>query len=221
MGRPRSLVVSQGDVFGLLTAVTELPMEGDRQVWQFRCNCGVLMSRQIETVRFGVRNGSQPNCGCLTSKIRSASGHLRTEHGLSVENHRLYDVHRQMLQRCENPKCKDFKNYGARGISVCDDWKNPVVFFQWAYSSGYSQGVTIERKNVDGNYSPENCTWIPNEQQSHNTRRNVFLTVGGVTHHIAEWARINGLRWPTVSSRIRSGWPIERAVSEPTNRSAA
>lgn len=220
MTRPRSLIVSSGDEFGLLTAIKELPLRGGRQTWLFRCDCGEFLSRQIETVRFNVRNGSQPNCGCLTRKIRSRSGKLKTEHGLSVENRRLYDVHRQMLQRCENPASKDFPHYGGRGISVCPEWRDPVVFFAWAKASGYARGLTIERKDVNGHYEPSNCTWIPNERQSHNTRRNVFLTIDGVTRHLADWARENGLKWSTVNSRIRAGWPLEQAVSEPSGRGA-
>jgi hypothetical protein len=216
MTRPRIHAAARGDLFGLLTAIKELPMHSGRQTWLFQCSCGEFLSRQMEVVRFGVRNGSQPNCGCLTKQIRSRSGKLKTEHGLSVENRRLYDVHRQMLQRCENPSSKDFKHYGDRGITVCGEWRDPVVFFAWAYESGYRRGLTIERVDVNGNYEPGNCTWVPNERQSHNTRRNVFLTIDGVTHHLAEWARLNDLKWPTVSSRIRSGWDLKLAVSTPS-----
>lgn len=221
MGRPRTLVLTAGAEFGLLTAIEELVVDTGRQTWAFRCSCGSVISRQVEAVRFGVRNGSKPNCGCLTKKIRSASGKLKTIHGLSVENKRLYDVHRQMLNRCENSKNKDYKNYGGRGILVCHEWHDPVIFFAWAHSSGYSENLTIERKDVDGNYSPCNCTWIPNEYQSKNTRRNVLVTINGETKHLAEWARVNGLKWPTVGSRIRDGWSLERAVSEPSRRVAA
>lgn len=191
-------------------------MRGGRQTWAFQCSCGEFLSRQVQVIQTSERVGSQSNCGCLTREIRSRSGKLKTEHGLCAADRRLYDVHRQMLQRCENPASKDFTHYGERGICVCSEWRDPVSFFAWAYAAGYRHGLTIERKDVNGNYDPGNCTWIPNEFQSHNTRRNVFLTIDGVTRHLAEWARTNGLKWPTVSSRLRDGWSVERAISTPS-----
>ena len=215
IGRPRTNIVHFGDVFGMLTAKFELEPRNGRQTWLYQCECGTFLSRQVESVRFSVRSGSTANCGYLTRKLRSAAGKMQFEHGLSVANPWLYGVHAQMLRRCYNGYCKDYVHYGARGIEVCDDWHDPVKFFSWAAQSGYARGLTIERKDVNGDYNPENCTWITNERQSHNTTRNVFLTIGKNTFHLAEWARRFGVKWPTANARIRSGWDLQRAVSEP------
>lgn len=202
----------------MLTAIKDLSPPVGKQVWLLQCECGTFLSRRVEILAFAAKRGYASNCGCYTREARSRSGKLKTVHGLSIADRRLYDVHRQMIQRCENERSKDFGNYGARGISVCAEWHDPVVFFAWARQSGYRHGLTIERVDVNDGYHPGNCTWVPNEVQSHNTRSNVFLTIGETTMHLAAWARHFGLRWPTVASRIRMGWDHERAVTTPVTR---
>ena len=200
----------------MLTAIKDLSPPVGKQVWLLQCECGAFATRRVEALKFADKNGNIANCGCYTKITRSQSGRLKTIPGLSVLDRQLYDVHRQMLQRCENPKSKDFKHYGARGISVCAEWRDPAVFFMWAVSSGYRHGLTIERNDVNDGYHPGNCTWVPNEVQSHNTRRNVFVEIDGKSMHLAAWARHFGLKWPTVASRLRSGWDPLRAVTTPS-----
>lgn len=215
IGRPRSSRIHAGEVFGLLTAVKDISPPMGKQRWLLQCSCGTFLSRRLEVLKFSQKKGFVANCGCYTRDARSRSGKLKTEHGLSVADRRLYDVHRQMLQRCYNSKSKDFEHYGARGISVCQAWHDPNLFFAWAHETGYQRGLTIERRDVNGSYTPENCTWVPNEVQSHNTRRNVFLTIDGETKHLAAWARHFGVKWPTVNSRLNRGWDHVSAVSTP------
>lgn len=205
----------------MLTAIKDLSPPVGKQIWLMKCSCGTFLSRKLEVLHFAQRKGNIANCGCYTKEVRSKSGKLKTEHGLSVADRRLYDVHRQMLERCYNGNSKDFKHYGARGIKVCDAWHDPRLFFEWAYSSGYARGMTIERSDVNGSYTPANCTWVPNEVQSHNTRRNVFLTIDGNTMHLAAWARHFGIKWSTVNSRLRAGWDAELAVTTPSSSDGA
>lgn len=109
-----------------------------------------------------------------------------------------------MIERCENPNCKAYKNYGARGIQVCDEWKNNFVsFYNWAMSNGYRDDLTIERINVNGNYCPENCTFIPLSEQAKNKTNNVWITYNGETHYLAEWARITGYDAQTIRNRLK------------------
>jgi hypothetical protein len=220
VGRPPS-VSYDGKKFGELTAVKSLGIENSRMRWLFLCSCGTFVSREARKVFDSWRKGSACNCGCKTKLIRSANGMANATHGLSVIDRRLYDVHRQMINRCENSGSKDYSYYGGRGISVCDEWQDPAVFFDWAYSSGYRANLTIERKDVNGGYHPDNCTWVPNEEQSHNTRRNVKISIDGTTKHLAAWARDFGIKWPTVADRLRRGWDAHRAVTTPVAGASA
>lgn len=122
-----------------------------------------------------------------------------------------------MKARCYN-KCtgKDYVNYGGRGIRVCDEWKNSFEsFYNWALESGYEDGLTIERVNVNLGYDPSNCTFIPMEQQPIN-RRNTLLTIDGVTKPKQQWAREQGIKLTTLSSRLNKlGWDPKMAVFTP------
>lgn len=207
-----------GGKFGMLTALRDVGSRNNRRRWLFQCDCGACVERDAITVRNIARKGGKPNCGCALSEIRAGNGRLGRTHGLST--HRLYDVHRQMLRRCENPNSKDYPLYGARGISVCDEWQDIHAFFDWALASGYEQGLTIERIDNDKGYSPDNCTWIPNERQAHNTRRLLLITHNGITDYASSWARRTGLPIRTIISRKRYGWDDARTIETPVRGQA-
>ena len=115
---------------------------------------------------------------------------------------RLYNIWKMMKQRCFNPKAPNYSDYGGRGVSVCKAWKASFSAFRdWAVSSGYRDRLTIERRNVNGGYTPRNCTWIPKARQSDNTRRNVV--VGG--KNLSQWSRKLGINRGTVQARRRKG----------------
>lgn len=126
-----------------------------------------------------------------------------------------------MKQRCNNPKNISYKNYGGRGIKYCDEWNDFECFKEWAIKSGFKKELTLERKNVNGDYCPENCTWIPLKEQLSNTRNNYtnkFLTVNGVTKSYKDWADIAGITPRRLYWRIKRGTPLEIAVSKPCNQ---
>ena len=121
-----------------------------------------------------------------------------------------------MKRRCTKPNCKSYKWYGAKGIKICDKWLDFVNFYEWALSHGYRNTLTIERIDVNGDYCPENCKWITNQAQQSNRSTTHYLTFGGETHSITEWSKVIGIPRTTISNRIRLGWTIERALSEPS-----
>lgn len=135
-----------------------------------KCDCGTNTRDLV--------NGNCQSCGCLRKEL---VGSTRRTHGLSKEA--IYGVWIDMIRRCENPQRHEYKYYGGRGISVCEEWHKVEVFYAWAISSGYAKGLTIERKDVNGNYCPENCTWITMKEQGRN-RRNVELYEGKTS---VEW----------------------------------
>ena len=125
-----------------------------------------------------------------------------------------------MKKRCNNPRNKRFKRYGERGIKVCAEWSDSFQAFQeWAMENGYANDLSIDRIDVDGNYEPDNCRWIPFAQQQRNTSRSHFVTAMGETKTIAEWAELTGIRQDTIKDRLNKlGWSEEEAVTIPTMR---
>ena len=122
-----------------------------------------------------------------------------------------------MKNRCLCPNNPQYKNYGGRGIDICDAWKDDyVVFRNWAMDNGYRDDLTIDRIDNDGCYKPDNCRWVSYKVQSNNTRHNHQLSYKGETYSIAEWAEIIGLPRSTLSQRItKCKWPIEKALTTP------
>lgn len=151
------------------------------RMWECRCDCGsnkILSTSNITT-------GNTKSCGCLKKELLLRKN---TTHGMS--NTKLYSVWGSMKDRCFNENVSQFSDYGARGITVCDEWKNDFrAFYDWAIESGYKDGLTIERKDVNKDYCPENCCWIPRKEQSKNRRNSHFITYKGETKTLSEWSR--------------------------------
>lgn len=159
-----------------------------------------------------IRKGTSKSCGCWKS--------IKKEYARTRD--RLYGIWLGIKKRCYNPKCKEYIRYGGRGIIMCDEWKNDYdVFKEWAYDHGYDINAprgacTIERLDVNGNYSPDNCTWCTVKEQNNNKRDNVFVTYNNETHTLSQWSEIVGIKPSTLRQRINVyKWPIERALTEP------
>ena len=125
-----------------------------------------------------------------------------------------------MKKRCYNTKNNRYKCYGGKGIVVCDEWKdNFQSFCDWAMTNGYSDALSIDRIDVNGNYCPENCRWATTKEQANNTTRNHYITVKGVTKTISEWAEETGIHKDVIKDRINKlHWSEEEAVTIPTMR---
>lgn len=141
----------------------------------------------------------------------------RQEHGYT--HHPLYSRYYHMRSRCENKADCGYERYGGRGIKVCDEWRNDIVaFIEWGIANGFKEGLSLDRIDNNGDYSPENCRWADATQQCNNRRTNAFLTLNGEKHTYAEWGRITGINQFTIRTRIEDlGWSVEDALTTPTD----
>lgn len=116
-----------------------------------------------------------------------------------------------MKQRCYNTKDSEYKNYGSRGIRICEDWlSNPDSFFEWGVSNGYKKGLTIDRIDVNKGYTPENCRWVTMAEQQSNKRTNIFVECKGRKVTLAEASRQIGVSESTIWMRIKRGIPVDK-----------
>lgn len=132
---------------------------------------------------------------------------------------RLFKIWSSMRERCYRTKHKYFKDYGGRGITVCDEWKTSFLAFkEWAEANGYADHLTLDRKDGNGNYTPENCRWATMKEQQNNKRSNHLVELNGVSHTITEWSEILGIKKTTIRERLKCGWTDEEALTKPVRK---
>lgn len=200
-----------GKTFGRLTVVKRCenyvsPKGTTRTNWLCECSCG----NKIKVTADKLKSGNTQSCGCLRNEKTIQRSY---KHG---ERHsRLYGIYYAMLNRCNNKNSVNYMNYGGRGITVCREWQGEngfVNFAEWSLSNGYSDELSIDRRDVNGNYEPDNCKWSTKYEQMNNTTRNKFVTIDNETHTISEWSRISGVNSSTIYYRLKRGIPANEAV---------
>lgn len=189
-----------------------------RDYWICKCDCGTIRS----VWQKNLLNKHSQSCGCISKEICSKRmTKLNTKHNLV--NTKLYGVWHSMLQRCYYKRHQGYKNYGGRGIKVCDEWKNNFEnFYKWAYKNGYKEELqnygknkwTIDRIDVNKDYAPNNCRWITPLEQGNNKRNNRFITYQNKTMTLNQWSRYLGINRVTLSDRLKSGWSIKDAFTK-------
>jgi hypothetical protein len=181
-----------------------------------QCDCGK------KTIVGGnkLKIGHTRSCGCLKReaalKGSIAAVEVTATHRSSHSH--LYGVWKQMRARCYRKATRFYNNYGGRGITVCDEWRYSFEAFRdWAIANGYkdSEGLSIDRIDVNGNYEPANCRWVTMKVQARNTRQNRLVTIGGETKCISEWAEIYNIKNTTIYGRINKGWDVIQAIITP------
>lgn len=177
--------------------------KSNRTMWKCLCDCGNYAVIRGEELTRG-----QKYCSNCVPKGRPS-------HGLS--NIPEFGVWLAMKQRCDNPKCDAYNNYGARGITYCISWSRFENFFS-DMGARPTKHHTLERKNNQGNYEPTNCCWATRKEQARNFRSNRILEYLEQKKCISEWGEIYGLKHDTISSRLERGWAIDRALTTPANK---
>lgn len=176
------------------------------------CDCG-----NYKEVRLAcLKNGDTKSCGCLHKESVC-------KHGKS-KNNRLYRIWINMKARCLNQKDKHYKDYGGRGIKICKAWqKNYIKFEEWALSNGYSDDLTIDRIDNNGNYEPKNCKFSTVKEQNNNQRARkglIYLIAFGEIKTIRDWlkdSRCNVKNRDIINKRIKLGWSHEDIIKTRVN----
>lgn len=198
-----------GSKFGRLQVVSEAKpnARGDRR-WECACLCG----EHLVVIGYSLTGGNTRSCGCLKREELAAR---RRTHGKT--NTPEYKVWNNLLGRCYRKSDRNYKNYGGRGISVCARWQGPRGFENFLKDMGPrpDPGLSIERRDNDGNYSPKNCFWATDAEQRLNRRNNLRITFEGVTLTLKEWSEKTGLNRRTISERLRRGWSEAKALQTP------
>ena len=192
--------------FGRLTVIGISDKNTRKTYWDCLCECGNMKSVRADSLKAGLIR----SCGCL--KKEQDKNNLVNDQKKkaiafgSVYGHtRLHDIWSNMKGRCYNHNDSRYSNYGGRGITVCDEWKDDYFsFYKWAIENGYSDNLTIDRIDNDKGYDPENCRWTDLKTQARNRTSNINITIGNSTRTLTEWCEIFEIPFKTVNGRYKS-----------------
>lgn len=216
-----------GQKFGRLT-VLKILGKGQDGRYKYLCKCDC--NKEVEVKGVYLTTGQVRSCGCLVHDTSRENALKRNKGNKFGEKHgkshtRLYKIWKGMKRRCYSKTCETYKNYGGKGIEVCKEWKdNFENFYSWAMDNGYNDQVkrgecTIERKDYNGNYEPNNCEWKTIQEQQSNKRTNHLVTYKGKTQTLTNWAKELGMDRCTLRDRLNiSKWSIEKAFTTPVRK---
>lgn len=205
-----------GIQFGRLTAI-QLDIEKstkERSYWLCKCSCGNPNIKSIYL--YQLTSGKTKSCGCLQNEPRYKKPKKQHQ---KTKKSRLYSIWDGMKQRCHNENNKRFADYGGRGIEVCSEWIDDFnTFEKWSLDNGYSENLTIDRMDNDGDYKPNNCRWATPKEQSRNMRNNKIIKYQGKEYCFIELLEQFGLQddYSTIATRIdKLNWSVEEAINIP------
>ena len=195
-----------GNKYNKLTILELERKEKKNNHWRYyykcQCECGNIKTIERDAIVFG---GSK-SCGC-------AFKGMNAKHNLC--NSRIYKIYIDMKKRCYNEKNHNYKNYGGRGIKICNEWLNDFMsFYNWSLKNGYQNNLSIDRINVNGDYKPTNCRWATKEIQCNNKRNNVFYEYNEEKLTGTQISRKYGINYNTLRYRIRSGKTVKEAIEK-------
>lgn len=212
--KPYKYIPQKGDRFGLLSIICETERAGRNRYVLCECNCG-----NTKVVNYKeLRKGKIRSCGCLASRLTSERS---MTHGLA-KKHLLYGVWKGIKGRCLNPKNPAYPHYGGRGIRICEEWRTDYsAFYRWCMSNGYMEGLSIDRINNDGDYSPSNCRFADSVTQARNKRNNKQIEYNGRRwHSLSSFCEDFGLSYSNIQAKLKRGWTIEAIMEHPANQAA-
>ncbi|HKJ63310.1 MAG TPA: hypothetical protein VKA94_15155 [Hyphomicrobiales bacterium] len=231
-----------GRRFGRLVVQALVGRLRKKALWECVCDCGNI----VNVISVQLKSGETKSCGCLRRELtgkrfrapwsderkaafaknragipKKEKPKKRTRTFTPEQKRILYYARKDIIRRCENKNFKDYKHYGARGISVCSRWKNGedgrtgIQCFRSDMGARPGKGFSIDRIDNDLGYFPENCRWATKEVQVNNRRNSFIITAGGVSISLAQWSRKTGVSTYRIRARLRSGMSPEEAVNWP------
>ena len=205
----KKLDVKVGQRFGMLTVLKELephitPCGTTKRMFECRCDCGNIVRKELAYMKVC------ESCGCTKPTI----GDRTRKYTKSATSSFIYTTWLGMRQRCYDPNAEKYKNYGGRGIRICDDWYNDFSkFYTWSLKNGAKKGLTIDRIDNDGNYEPNNCRWVSLKTQARNKTTTRYITCNGITKPLCVWSEELGIGESTIRARIdKYGYTIPQAL---------
>lgn len=204
-----------GKKFGKLTVLSYAYVKNHYRFWECQCDCGNEKHSFVST--HDLKSSNTKSCGCINKE--------RNKNTMGHSHDRLYDIWRWMKVRCYDKNNKHYKDYGGRGIIICDEWLNDVNgyynFYNWAINrQDYNKNMTIDRIDVNGNYEPSNCRWVTMTTQARNRRKTIYYTYNNETKSLAEWCELYNMPYQRVYSRINyNGYTFEDALFTPIDSS--
>lgn len=190
----------EGKRFGRLTVIRCVGRnKWHDSVWECSCDCG-----NVTTVSGGhLKDGHTTSCGCFAREERSRRA---TRHGLlrGGKKPRTFIIWNGMKARCLNPRSTSYPRYGARGISICDEWLDYETFNRWAVTHGYADGLELDRIDNDGPYCPSNCRWVTRSRNQRNTSRTHMMTISGKTQCVSDWISELGISRSTFYQHLNN-----------------
>ena len=199
------LIDLTGRKFGRLTVISRGDNTKNKRIrWHCQCDCG----GDALVVGAHLKNGNTQSCGCIHKK---GLVERQTSHGMSETAE--YATWMHMKQRCDNISDKDYKDYGGRGIEVCDRWRKFENFYE--DMGPRPKGASINRINNDGNYEPGNCEWAGGKDQARNKSNNCMIEYDGQIKCLQAWADKSGIPRGTIKYRITHGWTVKQALETP------
>jgi hypothetical protein len=196
-----------GKRFGRLTVIGVEDNGKRHTYYACQCDCG-----NVKVIRAdALIGGCTVSCGC--KKKEQDRVNLTANHSHKMSGTRLYNIWVGLKGRCNNPNDARYDRYGGRGISVCEEWdKSFQSFYDWAISNGYSDELTIDRIDNDGNYEPSNCKWSTTAEQARNTRRNVYIKYNGEVYIITDLSKKLGIDIKFLSPLAKRGIELRGEV---------
>lgn len=208
-GRCNYSTIKVGDKFGRWEVIGESRkslLKGSYHLeWLCKCSCNKHTIAYVDEQN--LKRGLSNSCGCLKSEL---SSQRLLKHGET--DTRLYIIWVSMRERCYNLNSSYYKDYGGRGISIAKEWDEFLSFKEWALSHGYSDDLTIDRIDVNGNYEPSNCRWATILEQNNNKRNNIRIEYHGVIRTASEWGRELGIKSSEIRRLYHKGYSLEQII---------